>query len=186
MTKHFFLYFIVAVSVLTGCGRLENNEIQNDTAVDPSLVALADGTVMNVACIRQNAQAIISEGRGAAQGCVMGNAKTQTSSDGRGFSSSAYPSWWSWYYVYPPTYYNGGTSSKNLCSYLGFYGNGYSATNGYGYGYGYGSSYNCYYDFLGYDPYSTSSYNSSCDYCLNRANPSKCYNRCLYKSGWYW
>jgi hypothetical protein len=186
MNKTFILALIAAIA-LSACGRLTNNEVQEETGAEPGLIALNDGTIMNVACVRQNAKAIMAQGRGAASACVMGNAKEATDSDGRGFSSS-YPNWWSSYYIYPPYYYGGSNNNygSSLCGYLGFYGNGYSSTNGYGYGYGYGSSYNCYYDFLGYDPYSTSSYNSSCDYCLNRPNPSRCYNRCLYNGGWYW
>ncbi len=211
MNKNLILALIAVVSLLSACGRLSgDNEVQNDSAVDASLVALADGTIMDVACIRTNAKAIMAQGRGAAQSCVMGNAKTQTSSDGRGFGSY-YPQWYSSYYYYPPSYYDGTTtSSTNLCGYLGFYGSGYNGTDyGYGYGYnynysygygnynygfGYGTTstssssypYNCYQNFLGYNPVSTTSYDNNCDYCYNRANPSKCYNRCLYKGAYIW
>jgi hypothetical protein len=194
MKKNLILAFVFAVAFLTGCGRLtENTEIQADEGIDPQMVAMADGTMMDVSCVRQNAKAIMEQGRGAADSCVVGNAKNKTTADGRGFGSS-YPNWWSYYYIYPPTYYNGGwgygsgssSGGSNLCAYLGFYGNGYSSTNGYGYGYGYGTSYNCYNSFLGYDPYYTGSYNTNCDYCLNKLNPQRCYNKCLYKDGWYW
>jgi len=185
--KNMLLALSFSILFLAGCGRMNNATVQNDEAADPQIVALADGTLMDVGCIRTNAQAIISNGRGAAKSCELGNAQNKTDSSGRGFSSSYYPSWYSSYYFYPPTYYNG--NYGNLCGYLGFYGNGYSSNYGYGYGYGYGSGYNCYNDFLGYDPYSTSYYNNNCDYCLNRANPSRCYNRCLYQGNtwgsWY-
>ncbi len=178
--KNILLALTFSIVLLSGCGRLTSDaDVQSDEGVDPKLVALADGTIMDVACVRANAQNIIANGRGAADSCVMGNAQTKTDADGRGFSSSYYPSWYSGYYVYPPTYYNG--NYGNLCGYLGFYGSGYSSTYGYGYGYGYGTGYNCYNAFLGYDPYYTGSYNNNCDYCLNRANPNRCYNRCLYQ-----
>lgn len=178
MKKNFILALILVIPVLSACGRLGSESETQTEGTDPDMIALQDGTIMRVSCVKSKAAAIMAEGRGAADSCVMGNAKRAVDSEGRGFGNT-YPSWWSSYYVYPPYYYGGDYSS--LCTYLGFYGSGY----GYGTSSSY-NNYNCYSNFLGYDQTYYGSYNNNCDSCLNRANPSRCYNRCLYRSGWYW
>jgi hypothetical protein len=184
--KKAILSFIIIFPLLSACGRFgEDAEVQEDT-VTPEMIAMEDGTVMSVSCVKKYASVIMSQGRGAADACIMGNAKRSVDKEGRGFGSS-YPSWWSSYYIYPPSYYGG--NYGNLCTYLGFgnYG-GYGSGYGYGsYGYGgYGSGYNCYSEFLGYDTRSVGYYDDACDRCLTKANPSRCYNKCLYRNGWYW
>lgn len=158
--KKVVLILIPFLMVGIGCQKTFEN------ASEAKLVADSDGNLFEISCLRENGKAIANYGKKAASSCIIGNIKTATKA--RAVYSDYTYYWWEWWYIYPPYYYS--NNYRDFCMFI--FGDYYYT--------------DCFKDFFNYDSYWSYYYDPYCDYCLWARNPSRCYNRCWYRKGWYW
>ncbi len=155
---------VVVLFLILGAGCQKVDNFENDSTA--KLVADSDGNLFEINCLRSNGQLIAQHGKKAASSCIAGNIKTAVKARASYSDYSYY--WWEWWYIYPPYYYS--DNYWDFCMFIfgDFYYN------------------DCFKDFFNYDEKWSYYYNPYCDYCLWAKNPSKCYNKCWYRKGWYW
>lgn len=187
MKRTLYWAIILCLPMTFGCQRLLDQEgdfanqqqtVPEDAPDKAEFVVSKDGSSYNISCLRGVADQVKQDGIAAAAGCRMGSVAGKTISrsvrEGRGYwdNWNWYGGYWNYWYVYPPTYYNG---SNYFCSFI--FGSDIDSDN-----------FNCYGDFFGFDPDYDDTFNNGCFECLYRPNPQRCRQRrgCWNYGNWYY